>query len=133
MTIPEAVNLVIHAACLTQGDDLFMLQMGQVVRIVELAERMIRMHGLRPYIDIAIDFTGVRPGEKLHEELYTEAERQHPTMHPDIVQLVNMRNGHLLDQFMADLDSLARSAGDQETARQGVLALAGYVPTSSQA
>ncbi|MEL7674436.1 MAG: UDP-N-acetylglucosamine 4,6-dehydratase family protein, partial [Chloroflexota bacterium] len=133
MTIPEAVNLVIHAACLTQGDDLFMLQMGQVVRIVELAERMIRMCGLRPYIDIAIDFTGVRPGEKLHEELHTDAEHQHPTMHPDIVQLVNTRNGHLHDHFVAELDELVRSTPDQETARQRVLALAGYVPVSPQA
>lgn len=93
MTIPEAVNLVIHAACLTKGDDLFMLRMGEVVRIVELAERMIRLRGLRPYKDIPIEFTGIRPGEKLHEELHSNAESTVPTLHPDIVQLHNLRNG----------------------------------------
>jgi FlaA1/EpsC-like NDP-sugar epimerase len=93
MTIPEAVNLVIHAACLTTGDDLFMLRMGEVVRIVELAERIIRLRGLRPYKDIPIEFTGIRPGEKLHEELSSSAESAIPTIHPYIVQLQSRRNG----------------------------------------
>ena len=128
MTIPEAVNLVIHAACLTQGDDLFMLQMGQVVRIVELAERMIRLRGLRPYIDIPIRFTGTRPGEKLHEELRMTTEDQCPTIHPDIVQLVSSRNGHTGQNFLAEMDDLLRSIPDHETARERVLALAGHLP-----
>ncbi len=89
MTIPEAANLVIHAACLTTGDTLFMLRMGEDVRIVELAERMIRLRGLRPYIDVAIEFVGRRPGEKLHEKLYDDHEEIVPTVHPGIVQLVN--------------------------------------------
>lgn len=93
MTIPEAVNLVIHAACLTKGGDLFMLQMGEEVRILELAERMIRLRGLRPYEDIAIRFTGVRPGEKMREELHADFETLVPTVHPSIVQLVSQRNG----------------------------------------
>jgi FlaA1/EpsC-like NDP-sugar epimerase len=93
MTIPEAVNLVIHAACLTTGDDLFMLRMGEVVRIVDLAERMIRLRGLRPYRDIPIHFTGVRPGEKLNEELHSETEMTIPTVHPGIVELVCSHNG----------------------------------------
>lgn len=93
MTIPEAVNLVIHAACLTKGGDLFMLQMGEEVRILELAERMIRLRGLRPYQDIPIVFTGPRPGEKIHEELYAEFETLVPTAHPSIVQLISSRNG----------------------------------------
>jgi len=93
MTIPEAVNLVIHAACLTQGGDLFMLRMGEEVPIVELAERMIRLRGLRPYQDVPIHFTGVRPGEKLREELHDGWENTLPTAHPDIVELVSRRNG----------------------------------------
>ncbi|MGQ9850009.1 MAG: polysaccharide biosynthesis protein [Aggregatilineaceae bacterium] len=93
MTIPEAVNLVIHAACLTQGGDLFMLQMGDEVGILELAERMIRMRGLRPYQDVPIVFTGPRPGEKVREELYADFETLVPTAHPSIVQLVSQRNG----------------------------------------
>jgi FlaA1/EpsC-like NDP-sugar epimerase len=70
MSIPEAANLIIHAASLTRGDEIFVLKMGEVVRILDLAERMIRLRGLRPYKDVAIKFTGVRPGEKMHEELF---------------------------------------------------------------
>jgi FlaA1/EpsC-like NDP-sugar epimerase len=109
MTIPEAVNLVIHAACLTQGDDLFMLQMGDVVRIVELAERMIRLRGLRPYSDIPIVFTGTRPGEKLHEELCDGCEDTLPTRHPGIVQLVSSRDGCCPETFFDQLDALLRA------------------------
>ncbi|MBK8030099.1 MAG: polysaccharide biosynthesis protein [Chloroflexi bacterium] len=54
LTIPEAVNLVLHAACMTQGGELFVLDMGEEARILKLAERMIRLRGLRPYIDIPI-------------------------------------------------------------------------------
>ena len=109
MTIPEAVNLVIHAACLTKGDDLFMLRMGEVVRIVELAERMIRMRGLRPYTDIPIVFTGVRPGEKMHEELHDNLETPVETIHPGIIQLVNrddsFKTADFIDQLKALLDT----------------------------
>lgn len=87
MSIPEAVNLIMHAACLTAGSEIFILRMGEVVRIVELAERMIRLRGLRPYKDIPIEFTGIRPGEKIHEELYSGAEQPDETLHPNIIQL----------------------------------------------
>lgn len=114
MSIPEAVNLVIHAACLTQGDDLFMLRMGEVVRIIELAERMIRIRGLRPYVDIPIEFTGIRAGEKLHEQLYEDSETLIPTIHPSIVQLANNRNGappdRLLDRVNALLETRQESS-----------------------
>ncbi|MBN1680799.1 MAG: polysaccharide biosynthesis protein [Anaerolineae bacterium] len=106
MTIPEAANLVIHAACLTEGDDLFMLRMGEVVRIVELAERMIRLRGLRPYEDIPIEFTGTRPGEKLHEELHENTESQTPTLHPDIIQLMSYSNGWQIGVFFDQLNQL---------------------------
>lgn len=106
MSIPEAVSLVIQAACVTTGDDLFMLQMGEVVRIVDLAERMIRMRGLRPYTDIPIVFTGVRPGEKLHEELHSSDEDLHVTVHPGIVQLVTHRNGLEPVAFVAGVREL---------------------------
>jgi len=87
MSIPEAVNLIIHAACLTDGNDIYVLRMGEVVRIVELAERMIRLRGMRPYKDIEIKFTGVRPGEKLHEELFHGDEKPSETIHPNILQV----------------------------------------------
>ncbi len=89
MSIPEAASLVIQAACLTEGNDIFLLKMGDEVRIVELAERMIRLRGLRPYQDVAIRFTGIRPGEKLHEVLHTDSEQPVETVHPGIIKLVS--------------------------------------------
>lgn len=82
MSIPEAAHLVIQAGCITRGGDLFVLEMGESVRILELAERMIRLHNLRPYIDIPIEFIGIRPGETLHEKLIIAGEERHPTLHP---------------------------------------------------
>ncbi len=106
MSIPEAVNLVIHAACLTKGNEIFLLRMGEEVRIVELAERMIRLRGLRPNVDIEIRYTGMRPGEKLHEELHNASERLCDTVHPNIVQLQDV-NGHFDGPaFLANLDRL---------------------------
>ncbi len=107
MTIPEAVNLVIHAACLTEGDDLFMLRMGEEVRILDLAERMIRMRGLRPYEDIPIHFTGVRPGEKLSEELSQEEEQSKATVHPAIVSLIAPLETFQPEHFLELVDFLS--------------------------
>ena len=84
MAIPEAVGLVLHAAVLGRGGDLFELDMGKPVRIVDLAEDLIRLSGLVPGKDIRIEYSGVRPGEKLFEELYFSAEKVHPTAHPRI-------------------------------------------------
>jgi FlaA1/EpsC-like NDP-sugar epimerase len=107
MSIPEAVNLVIHAACLTRGDDIFVLRMGEVVRIVDLAERMIRMRGLRPNEDIKINFVGARPGEKLNEELFDECEQPQGTAHPHIIKLNTWDNGFDSAAFLTQLDQLA--------------------------
>ncbi|MDR3313071.1 MAG: polysaccharide biosynthesis protein [Oscillospiraceae bacterium] len=74
MSIPEAAQLVLQAGGLSAGGEIFVLDMGEPVRILHLAEQMIRLSGLRPYEDIAINITGLRPGEKLHEELALEEE-----------------------------------------------------------
>jgi FlaA1/EpsC-like NDP-sugar epimerase len=87
MTIPEAANLIIHAAAITRGNDIFILKMGESVRILELAERIIRLRGLRPHIDIPVQFIGLRPGEKLHEELFYEHEMPLATEHPEILKV----------------------------------------------
>jgi FlaA1/EpsC-like NDP-sugar epimerase len=80
MTIPEAVQLVLQASALPEaGRRICMLEMGEPVRIVELAENLIRLSGLEPYTDVPIVFTGLRPGEKLHEELMSDAEATVPT------------------------------------------------------
>jgi len=72
MSIPQAVQLVLQAATLASSGDVYMLDMGDPVKIVEFARDLIRMSGLRPDIDIPIQFTGIRPGEKLHEQLWYE-------------------------------------------------------------
>lgn len=88
MSIPEAVQLVLQSAVFANDHEIFMLDMGEPVRIVELAERMIRLSGRRVGEDVRIEFTGIRPGEKLHEELHVPRdEPTHPTPHPSIVAL----------------------------------------------
>ncbi|HCL53581.1 MAG TPA: hypothetical protein DIC37_10635, partial [Pseudomonas sp.] len=90
MTIPEAAQLVVQAGAMGQGGDVFVLDMGEPVRIVELAEKMIHLSGLsvrsssNPQGDIAIEFTGLRPGEKLYEELLI-GDDVSPTAHPMIM------------------------------------------------
>ncbi|MBI4307958.1 MAG: polysaccharide biosynthesis protein [Chloroflexi bacterium] len=85
MGLLEAVNLIIQAACFTRGGDIFVLDMGEEIRIVDLARRMIRLRGLRIGEDIQIHYTGVRPGEKLSETLVaTASETLVPSPHPSI-------------------------------------------------
>lgn len=85
MTIPEAARLVIQAGAIGKAGEVLVLDMGEPVRIVDLAEDMIRLSGLKPGEDIEIVFTGVRPGEKLHEELHLAGENRLPTRHPKIM------------------------------------------------
>ncbi len=84
MTIPEACQLVLQAGTMGAGGEIFILDMGEPVKIVDLAREMITLSGFRPDEDIAIEFTGVRPGEKLFEELSTTAEVADKTRHPKI-------------------------------------------------
>jgi FlaA1/EpsC-like NDP-sugar epimerase len=84
MTIPEAVELVLQAAMQGVGGEVFELDMGQPVKIVDLANDFIRLSGLTPGRDIDIQFTGMRPGEKLFEELYLHSETVEPTSHPKV-------------------------------------------------
>jgi FlaA1/EpsC-like NDP-sugar epimerase len=88
MTIPEAVQLIIRSGELTTGGELFVLEMGDPVKIVDLARKMIGLAGYEPDVDIAIDVVGRRPGEKLHEELFNPGERPQPTPAEKIVSAV---------------------------------------------
>jgi FlaA1/EpsC-like NDP-sugar epimerase len=88
MTIPEAVQLVIRAGSLARGGDVYVLEMGEPVRIMDLAEDMIRFSGLEPGKDIAIEVIGPRQGEKLHENLFNAYERPEPTSAAKILRAV---------------------------------------------
>ena len=86
MTIPEAVQLVLQAGALGQGSETFVLDMGEPVRIADLAADLVRLSGLEVGTDIEIKFTGIRPGEKLYEELFFSAECATPTVHPKVLR-----------------------------------------------
>src|SRR6187397_249850 len=87
MTIPEAVALVIQAGAIGGRGRILVLDMGEPIRILDLARNMIRLSGKEPEVDIPISFIGTRPGEKIHEELFAEGETLKPTTHAKIVAL----------------------------------------------
>jgi|GEM_PF-63962 len=118
MTIPEAVRLVLQAAAMGRGGEVFLLDMGEQVRITDLARQLIRMQGLREGEDIEILFTGLRPGEKLYEELHSDAERTRITRHERI--LVWDLDAKQEDVLLAEVAELERVAeeGDPESVKR---------------
>ena len=114
MIIPEAVHLVLQAAAMGAGGEVFFLNMGQPVRILDLAEDLIRLSGLEPGRDIEIAFSGIRPGEKLTEELSDDSMTFAPTAHPEIVRV---ESDEKVDSpsLTNSLDQLARLARQGET------------------
>jgi FlaA1/EpsC-like NDP-sugar epimerase/lipopolysaccharide/colanic/teichoic acid biosynthesis glycosyltransferase len=119
MDVSEAAILILEAAAMTRGGEVFMLQMGERIRIVDIASRMIRLRGLRPELDVAISFSGVRPGEKLHEELLLPGERPLPTKHP-LIQAVLGGDVPAWEDVMRAVTRLGGLAarGDRQTLRR---------------
>lgn len=115
MSIPEAVQLVLQAAALAEDREIFMLDMGEPIRIVDLAHRMISLAGLRVGVDIEVQVTGLRPGEKLTEELHTPDEQPRSTVHPQIVRLRPSIPGH--DTLKVRVRRLADAVEDHDPVR----------------
>ena len=127
MTIPEAVQLVIQAADLGgSSGEVFVLEMGEPVRIVDLARNMIRLAGYEPEIDIALEFVGPRPGEKIEEELFNPDERSQPTAAERIVRAVRDRplDPGWVEATVARLESMV-AAGDEAGLAEHVVELVG--------
>ena len=107
MTIPEAVQLVLQAGALGRGGEVFLLDMGEPIRIVDIATDLIRLSGLTVGADIEIKFTGMRPGEKLYEEMFFSAENVLSTDHPKVLRA---RNGILPEGVMRRIEALIHAA-----------------------
>jgi FlaA1/EpsC-like NDP-sugar epimerase len=123
MTIPEAVQLIIQAGAIGESGDVYVLDMGTPVRILDLAHNMIRLSGKEPDRDIAIEFIGVRAGEKLHEELWGAGEDAVPTAHSKILRCATQPVDPLwLEEELAELERLV-DAGEtvQLVARLGAM------------
>ena len=115
MTIPEAVQLVLQASVMGQGGDVFVLDMGEQIRVADLARNMILLSGRIPDQDIKIVYTGLRPGEKMYEELFDCDERVEPTAHDKIKRAVSQAatGPGEFDRHLRDLEKLTQG-GDQE-------------------
>ena len=126
MTIPEAVNLVMEAAAIAKGGEIFVLDMGQPVKIVTLAENLIRMYGKEPYKDVPIEFVGLRPGEKIKEELLMNEEGLQKTSN----KLIFIGKQIEIDEenFPMELEKL-RDAAKENDEEAAVKALHKMVPT----
>jgi FlaA1/EpsC-like NDP-sugar epimerase len=127
MTIPEAAQLVLQAGSMGQGGEIFVLEMGEQVRILDLAEAMITLSGLKPYEEMGIVFTGLRPGEKLFEELELDGEDMKRTLHPKIlIGNIEPYPSERVVRALAQFEELARAGTPREIRR----ALAALLPES---
>jgi FlaA1/EpsC-like NDP-sugar epimerase len=129
MLIPEAAGLILQAGSMGQGGEVFVLDMGEPVKIVDLAENMIRLSGKEIGLDAEIVYTGLRPGEKLHEELVVEGEDVTRTTHPKVMKMIG--DGQMPKEWVRHLDLLIDLAarGDRlGVVRQLKTLVKGYKP-----
>ncbi len=114
MTIPEASQLVLQSACFGTGGEIFVLDMGEPVRIVELAEHLVRLSGMTPHSDIDFVYTGLRPGEKLYEELFFKGENVLNTPHSKIHVMAPVTQDY--EELLHLLQRLVCAARENDTA-----------------
>jgi FlaA1/EpsC-like NDP-sugar epimerase len=126
MTIPEACQLVLEAGSMGKGGEIFVFDMGKPVSIADLAKKMIRLYGHVPGADIDIRYTGLRPGEKLYEELLMDSENTLPTYHEKIM-IARIRN-HQSDQLVEDLETLFHISRQRQATMQLVAQMKKMVP-----
>jgi FlaA1/EpsC-like NDP-sugar epimerase len=114
MSVKEACMLVVQASLMGEGGEIFILKMGEPIRIAELARDLIALHGLRAGTDVRIEYTGLRPGEKLHESLVARGESAVPSRHPHILRAVSPTPSGLdLDAGVETLARLAAAGADE--------------------
>ncbi|MCP4161902.1 MAG: polysaccharide biosynthesis protein [Deltaproteobacteria bacterium] len=112
MTIPEACQLILQTCSMAQGGEIFILDMGEPVKIVDMAKDLIKFSGFEPFMDIDIEFIGLRPGEKLYEELITEGEGIVPTTHKKIMVLNGQECN--LDSLKGNIERLTECCKSQD-------------------
>jgi FlaA1/EpsC-like NDP-sugar epimerase len=132
MTIPEASQLILQAGAMGNGGETFILEMGTSVKIVDMARDLIRLSGFEPDKEIKIEYIGLRPGEKLYEELITQGEDIVPTAHKKIMVL----SGQTCDQVLlnSDIDRIIEVAKAQDGDKIRILLkqmVPEYMPTGS--
>src|SRR5262249_48272010 len=130
MTIPEASQLILQAAALGRGGEIFVLEMGEPVRIADLARQMIRLSGFEPDEDIAVVCTGLRPGEKLHEELVDPEEEIVATHHDRIKVLRSTDTGWCPEQWLMRFEDTIQGGDVASTIRFLRLLVPGYRPST---
>lgn len=115
MTIPSAVQLVLQATTLGFNGEIYMLDMGDPVKITNLAQRLIEMSGLRPGHDIEVQFVGTRPGEKLHEQMWSDSATVNPTSFPSVLQMEPSPPPLNFEQQLAALETVALTRNDERS------------------
>lgn len=133
MTIPEACQLVLEAGSMGNGGEIFVFDMGKLVKIVDLAHKMIRLAGLIPGVDIELKYTGLRPGEKLYEELLTSDENTIPTYHKQIlIAKVRQYDYTEVQHLIAELkQQVERADGQSEIVRTMKKIIPEYISNNS--
>ena len=129
MTIPEAVGLVLQTAVIGKGGSIYVLNMGEPVKIIDVARHLVRLSGLRPDVDIEIKISGLRPGEKLFEELKTEGEEFEPSGHSRISRFISTPMDYdKLEDLLAALRKIVQKQSRNEIKQDIRLIIPEYVP-----